>query len=152
MTVDTAELKQYDGKKVVVTRNLESPNEKGESAVEVEGVVQAGNELGILIKPKGQVQFKLIPAAEIEEIRLADDKPQKLKASKLNIVKLGQARKHLLERHGYTLDWVNGVNEEQAFEHHKELDHEGLGHVHVDKEAEKAEKAADESDDTDSAA
>ena len=146
MTITAEDLRKYDGKRVVVTRNLSEPNEKGESAVEVEGVVQAANEHGLLIKPKGQVQFKLIPSDEIEEVRLQEDKSNKLKASKLNIVKLGSARRHLLERHGYTLDWVNGVTEEQAYEHHAEIDHveNDLGHVHVEKKDKDAE-ASDES-------
>lgn len=137
MSTQTEErnLAQYDGKKVTVVRNLPEKNEAGEASVELEGVVQVGNTLGLLIKPKGKVQFELVPAEEIEEIYLTPESAKKLKRSKLKLVTLGQARRHLAERHGYTLAWVNEATEEQAFEHHTSLDHEAmdLGHIHVDK-------------------
>jgi hypothetical protein len=143
------QLGEYVNKKVTVTRNLAEPNEKGESAVEVEGTVQAGNQLGILIKPKGKVSFDLIPIGEIEEIVLAAEGAKKFKRSKLQLVKVGQARRHLLERHGVQLTWVNTVTEEQAHEYHQSLNHEDLdlGHIHVAKEdADKGDAAGEESD------
>ena len=155
MSVTTDEVKyseeqlaEFKDKKVVVTRNLAEPNEKGESAVEVEGTVQIGNALGLLIKPKGKTNFELIPAAEIEEITLAKESNKAIKRSKLQPVKLGQARRHLLERHGVQLAWVNSVTEEQALEYHNSLDHEDLdlGHVHVEKGGESNEPAGDEGD------
>lgn len=136
MTTYTADqLADYSGKKVVVTQNLAEPNDKGETAIEVEGQVQVGNQLGLLIKPKGQVQFKLINIDEIEEIALAKESTKKLKRSELKPVVVGQARRHLLERHAVTLEWANSVTEEQAMEYHTSLDHEklDLGHVHVEK-------------------
>lgn len=139
------QLAEFKDKKVVVTRNLPEPNEKGESAVEIEGTVQIGNALGLLIKPKGKTNFELIPAAEIEEVVLAKESNKALKRSKLQHVKLGQARRHLLERHGIALAWVNNATEEQALEYHNSLNHEelDLGHVHVEKS--KDEPAGDES-------
>ena len=136
MSTTTQDLAQFTNKRVIIVRNLPEPNEKGEGAVEIEGQVQIGNELGVVIKPKGQVKFDMIPAEEIEEIRLATEVSKDLKRSKLKVVELGSARRHLLERHGYTLAWVNSATEEQAFEHHASLDHEemDLGHVHVNKE------------------
>lgn len=147
MSVDVTEIKKYEGQRVVLTRNLSEPNESGESAVEVEGEVQAANEMGVLIKPKGQVQFKLIPLSEIEEVSLRETKANKLKASKLALCKLGKARSHLLERHGVTLEWANEVSEEDAYKYHESIDHvkDDLGHVHVDKDAEKAKADADSS-------
>lgn len=130
----TAEqLAEYQNKKVVVVVNLPEPNEKGEGAVEWEGTVQAGNTLGLLLKPKGQVQFKLINRETIEDIRLVQDKSATIKRSKLQPVKIGQARRHLLERHAATLTAVNSMTEEQAQEVHDGIDHEvaDLGHVHV---------------------
>lgn len=149
-TTEERDLSQFKDKRVVVTRNLPEPNDKGESAVEVEGLVQVGSALGLVIKPKGQTKFDLIPAEEIEEIHLAKDSSKPLKASKIKLVELGQARRHLLERHGYTLEWVNSVDEETAKQHHDEIDHEaeGLGHVHSAK-GDKDEKK-DESDGSDS--
>jgi hypothetical protein len=143
------QLGEYQNKRVKVIRNLSEPDENGNGAVEIEGTVQAGNELGLLIKPKGQVSFKLIDRAEIEDISLVADKSSELKRSKLKPVKVGQARRHLLERHGYKLTDVNGMTEEQAMEFHDSLDHEALdlGHVHV-AESEKSD-VADEASDSD---
>lgn len=145
-----SQLSGYDGKRVVVTHNLPEKNDKGEGAVEIEGTVQVGNEIGLLIKPKGQVNFKLVPLGEIEpgSIKLVQDKSTTIKASKLKPVKIGQARRHLLERHGFTLTKVNGLTEEDAAKLHDSIDHveSDLGHVHMT-EAEAA--AAAEKGDSD---
>lgn len=131
-TATTTDLSQYTGKKVIVTQNLAEPDKDGATAIEVEGTVQVGNASGVLIKPKGKATFDLIEAASIEEIRLAPEKDKAFKASKLKLVTVGQARRHLLERHGVTLKWANSVTEEQALEYHNSLNHEelDLGHVH----------------------
>lgn len=119
---------KYDNKQVVVVRNLPDKNE----AVEVEGKVQVGNAMGLLIKPKGKVQFELIHANEIVEVRYVAEKLKPLKAKELKPVEYGSARAHLLERHGVDLDWINSNAEEAALEYHSTLDHEALklGHVH----------------------
>lgn len=124
---------KFNGKKVVVVQNLPKPNEQGQSAIEVEGTVQAGNALGILIKPKGKSSFDMIEAADIEEVRLAEETQKPLKQKVLKPVEIGSARSHLLERHGWTLAQANALNEEQAFEQHNSIDHTELGHRHEDK-------------------
>lgn len=146
-TATEVDLSQFSGKKVIVVRNLPEADKDGNTAVEIECTVEVGNQHGLLVKPKGKVQLELIPASEIEpgSIRLTEGSSAKLSRSKLQIVKLGQARRHLLERHGVTLEWVNKTTEQQAFEYHAGLDHEelDLGHVHVekkDKDAGDAEK------------
>jgi hypothetical protein len=138
----TTDLSQYIGQQVVVTQNLPEPDDEGNSAIEVEGKVQTANELGILIKPKGQVNFKLIRIEEIEDVVVKHDKAKALKATVLKPVTLGQARRHLLERHGLTLTEANGLSEEAALQYHNSLDHEqlDLGHVHE----EKKDKGSDE--------
>lgn len=146
----SADYSEFQGKKVVVVRNLSEPNEKGESAVEIEGLAQSANELGILIKPKGKVSLELIPADEIEEVSFAPEKEKPLKAKTLKPVSYGQARAHLLERHGVDLEWVNSVSEQEAYDYHKSLDHEelNLGHVHGEKESKsKAEEAIADAED-----
>lgn len=141
-----AQLAEFAGKRVTVTQNLSEPNEKGESAVEIEGVVEIGNALGLLIKPKGAVQLKMIGVDEIEEIVPAKEKSQALKRAELQPVKLGQARRHLMERHGVTLKWVNENTEEAAFEYHESLDHEQLDLGHVHKEKASGAKSDEQSD------
>lgn len=138
---------KFVGKRVVLTRNLKTANEKGELAVEIEGSLEAANALGVMLKPKGQVKADIIDLSEVEEIRLAPEKAKALKAKPLKIIELGQAKSHLLERHGLTLKEVNGLSEEDAFEFHESIDHveRDLGHVHQNKESAPAAQAvADE--------
>lgn len=144
-TATDTDLSQYNGKKVTVVRKLETPNEKGESAVQVECVVQVGNANGLLVKPKGKVQFDLIKLDEIEDVYLTPEKSKPLVASKIKKVTIGQARRHLLERHGVTLEWANSVSEEDALAYHDSLDHVELklGHVHVDKTDEKKDETSE---------
>lgn len=139
----TSPYTDFVGKKIVLTRNLKEPNAKGELAEEVEGTLEAANPQGIMFKPKGQVKPEIIMADEVEEIRYAPEKAKALKAKTLKPITYGQARGHLLERHGMTLTQVNGLTEEQALAYHNELDHvaSGLGHVHGEKDAAPAAEA-----------
>jgi hypothetical protein len=138
----TADLDQFAGKKVIITRNLAEPNEAGETAVELEGKAESANSLGVLFKPKGKTGLELIEVGEIEDIRLAPETDKRLSAKTLKITELGAAKQHLIDRHGLTLTEVNGLDEPTAFSYHAELDHKGLdlGHVHGEKPA--AERAA----------
>lgn len=135
-STEKTDLSEYTGKNVTVVRNLKEADADGNTTVEVECKVQVGNEQGLLVKPKGKVQFDLIPAGEIEEVFLTPDKAKKLTASKIKHPQIGGIRRHLLDRHGVNLEWANGVTEEQAKEYHDSIDHvkNDLGHVHVDKE------------------
>lgn len=129
----TQSLSQFTGKKVTVVYTVEGKSE----AIEAEGKVDTGNDLGLLFKPKGKTQLILIPAASIEDVRLEEEKAKALTRKTLKVVQLGQARNHLLERHAYTLTKVNELTEQQAFDEHAGLDHEAsdLGHVHKDKDS-----------------
>lgn len=143
MSVENIE--QYEGKKIVVVYN------KGDEAVEVEGTAQAANSVGILLKPKGKTTIDIIELAQIESVRYVADKPKSLAAKVLKPVEFGQARNHLLERHGYTLTQINDMDEQAAFDAHNAIDHKAsdLGHVHGDKnKTERAEavEAAGEGD------
>lgn len=139
-TATERDLSEYTGKSVTVVRKLAEPNEKGESAIEVECKVQVGNDTGLLVKPKGKVQFDLIPVSEIEDVYLTPDKAKKLVASKIQHPQIGNVRRHLLDRHGVTLKWANDTTEEAAKSYHDSLNHEelDLGHVHVEKKADEA--------------
>jgi putative ubiquitin-RnfH superfamily antitoxin RatB of RatAB toxin-antitoxin module len=117
----------YKGKRVVVTYN--APN--GE-LVEVEGLVETGNAIGILIKPKGKAQVDLIEVDRIENVTEIEDGPKKLRRKPLGLIAEAKARAHLLERHAYTLAQVNGMTDESAFKLHESIDHDAsdLGHYH----------------------
>lgn len=123
---------QYVGKKVLVTVKGENGD-----AVEVEGTVDVGNDLGLVIKPKGKTRLDIIEQDDIIEIKYVADAPKPLAAKTLKVVEFGQARNHLLERHGYTLTDINKMDEQAAFDFHASLDHVALnlGHVHGAKEA-----------------
>ena len=118
---------QYNGKKVLVT-----VNQADGTAAEVEGTVEIGTAAGLLIKPKGKTKLDLIESANIAEVKLAPETAKAITAKKLKPIVLGQARGHLLERHGYKLKDINAMNEDTAFDFHESIDHksEDLGHVH----------------------
>jgi len=128
-----ADYSQFQGKKVVIVRNEPGKAE----AEEIEGTVEASNEMGVLIKPKGKSQLLLIEVAEIDHIDFVESKLKELTRKVLKPVEFGQARNHLLERHAYSLASVNKLTEKEAFEFHATIDHEGddLGHTHEDKDA-----------------
>jgi len=129
------DLLQYNEKKVIVTVNLDEPNDKGELAIEIEGTVVAANELGLLLKPKGRTAAELIEADKIEQVSYVPEKPKAIKGKSLKPVAHGDARVHLVERHGVTLSWANAATEESALEYHASLDHSDLGHNHDPKPA-----------------
>lgn len=141
MTID---LQQYADKKVILVHHQYT-----EDSVELEGTVKAVAPNGIMIKPKGKTNLEIIDTESIDDIRLAAETAsaarasRALKAKTLKPLKLGQARAHLLERHGQTLEYVNGLSEEDAFRAHESLDHValGLGHVHGDGTLTEAELA-----------
>lgn len=139
MAIDTVELSSYEGKKVVAVVDLGDDQD----AIEVEGTAERANELGLLIKPKGKVKLDLYEHSQIIEINLAPDNSSKMRRKTLKPVALGQARSHLLERHGLSLTEVNGLSEDEAFTYHESIDHveQDLGHKHGDKSETKAAKA-----------
>lgn len=143
---------QYVGKKIILTVNLKEANEKGELAEEIEGTLEAANAMGLMVKPKGQVKARIIELSDIEgELRLAPTKEKALTARKIKPVQLGQAKSHLLERHGFRLQDVNAMSEEEAYNGHAKIDHvaDNLGHVHVDKsDAPKADEAGEQAADS----
>lgn len=132
-------LEEFADKKVVVVHRVDGET----NAVETEGKVEGANALALLLKPKGKTQAVLIEADKIEDVRYVEEKPKALTAKTLKPVEFGQARNHLLERHGLTLEAVNALSEKEAFEQHKGIDHVAskLGHVHgsKDKPAEASE-------------
>lgn len=137
MTVTAEDIVQFAEKKVVLTY----VNAEGVET-STEGKAEAANALGILLKPKGKTNLELVELASIVGVEHAPEPTKELKAKTLKVVDHGAAKTHLLERHGYTLSEVNGLDEATALEVHTQIDHpaEDLGHVHGPKaSAEKAE-------------
>lgn len=129
---------QYDGKKVVVFLN--NAPEGGEPSVE--GTVSVGNDMGLLLKPKGKTGLELIEAGNIASVEAAPDTPKKLQVKALQPLKDSQARQHLVDRHGYSVADVESMSDEDALTFHSEdVDHAPLAHNHDGKP--KAEKDAE---------
>ena len=148
-STNTIDLSQYHGKKV---RIVAAPEGEGD-AVELEGTAESATAAGILFRGKGKTKKDIIEPERIIEITLLADGEPKLKAKTLKPVVLGQAKSHLLERHGATLADVNGMTEDYAFGLHQDIDHvaDDLGHVHGDKSETPAAQAVAEAESTDAA-
>jgi len=132
MSVDVNTIEEFSGKQVI----LHLVEEDG--LREVEGKVEAASAAGVAFKEKGQRDLKLVLPDAIEEIQLAPTKPKKAVQKKLKPIEEQHARQHLADRHGYTLEAVNGMSDANAFAEHESIDHTGLGHRH---EADKAEES-----------
>lgn len=120
----TQDLSTFVDRKVVLVYN------KGEESIEIEGTVQNASPVGVIIKPKGRASIELIEADQIERIEAAPEKAKTLSAKAVKNVIYGNARQHLLDKHGFTLTQVNSLTEEAALEIHDAIDHADLGHKH----------------------
>lgn len=141
MSTTVSDLSEWVDKQVI----LHLKKEDG-SLEEVEGLVEAASEAGMAFKRKGKGGLALIMPDEIEEIQAAPEKPKALTVKKMQPIKEGQARQHLLTYHGVPLDWAKGTDEKAAFQYHLELDHSNLGHKHVEKTETERDKALAEGD------
>lgn len=144
MAVTAEDIEQYNGKKVLLT--VPNPDTEGES-VELEGKAEAANAMGVLFKPKGRSNLELYELGNIVSITFAPEKEKKLTAKILRRVEYGNAKQHLGDRHGYTLESLNAMNEQEAYDFHKGVNHveQDLSHVHGDK-PDKTKANADASD------
>ena len=141
------DLNQFKEKKVTLVVN---PADGGD-AEELEGTVVAVTGSAIMFRPKGKTSPRIIEKGAIECIEHAATGDKKLGVRTLKVVQFGQARAHLLERHGATLKTVNALTEKEAFDQHAALDHVALdlGHVHKDKDDEKADEQPESDTDED---
>lgn len=138
MTTATQNYTELVGKKVILQAN------EGDEVVDIRGKLEAANDFGILIKPKGKASSQLIENGEIVSLELDEDAAPKssgfkLKARRVNPVTESNVRRHLLDGHGVQLSYVNQVTAAQALQAHTSL-HEGeaaseIGHFHADKTA-----------------
>ena len=105
---------------------------------EVTGTIKAATVAGVPFKTKGKSGLDLLTVEQIEEISYAPVKPKAVVQKKLKPIEYGQARQHLIDRHGVELSWGKEADERSAFEYHKDLDHSNLGHRHEADEREQA--------------
>ncbi len=148
MAVATQDLTDFVNKRVTLIHNLATPNEKGETAEELEGTLVAVAGDAVMFKPKGKTNALLIDLGEVERVDFAQEKAKTLPRKTLKPVTHGQARAHLLERHGFALAAINGMGETEAFKLHADMDHVelDLGHVHGEKESKDEAGEADTDD------
>jgi hypothetical protein len=133
------DLTQFTDQKVIMQVKLDEPNAEGATLVEVEGTALAANALGVLLKPKGRTKAELVEADKIESIEFAPEKARPIKPTSLKVVAYGEARKHLGDRHGVTITWLNSVTEADAMSYHGSLDHSDLAHNHDPKAKDESE-------------
>lgn len=126
MSVDASTLVEFTGKQVILTLAQEDG-----TAAELEGKVDAASEAGMAFKEKGKRDVQLVMPEEIIEIAAAPSKPKSLAQKKLKEVTESTVRQHLLDRHGYLRSEVNKMEDDEAFEVHKAIDHADLGHRHI---------------------
>lgn len=143
MSVEVEQLESFVGKQVI----LHVRNEDGTLA-ELEGKIEAASVAGLAFKPKGQSSLDLYMPNQIEELQAAPEKPKPVTQKKLKPITLGQARQHLLDRHGVELSWAKEADEQAAFDYHAGLDHSNLGHIHKEPEPTPRDEALAEGDDS----
>jgi hypothetical protein len=98
---------------------------------EITGTIKAATVAGVPFKEKGKPGLELTTVDKIEEIDYAPVKAKAVTQKKLKPIEFGQARQHLVDRHGVELSWAKDADEKTAFDYHATLDHTNLGHVHV---------------------
>jgi len=139
----TVSPEDYDGKRVLI--KLVDFDEAFEATVE------AGSDMGYIIKPKGKGGVQLVKSDQVEKIELAPASETTLKPRRLNKVGLDTVKRHLVDRHGYKLSEINKLPTEDALTFHDSLEHDDLSHFHADP-PEKKEKGEKEGADVPAAA
>ena len=151
MALDLAPYEELTDKKVVVRYNVPDGDEK--VLTELEGTLMAvAPNIGIMVRPKGKQQGELIKLEDLAEenpIEVAAASIRDLKPQSLKPVSVDDARKHLVERHGYKISEINPMSPTDAYSFHESLDHTDLGHNHNRGEA--SEQTASEQSESDSA-
>ena len=136
MSVTAQELKEHDGKKVVI--HVIQPDD---SLKELEGKIEAVGPQGFAFKEKGKGSADLYELSQIDSIQLVNEGPKKIRQKKLKPVEEGQVRAHLVDRHGMPVSKANSMDEKAATELHNRIDHKDLGHRHEADEQTSQEKA-----------
>lgn len=115
------------------------------STDEITGTIKAATVAGVPYKVKGKAGLELTTVDKFYEITYAPIKEKAVSQKKINPIEFGQARQHLVDRHGVELSWAKDASEKDAFEWHASLDHSNLGHAHYTQaELDEKKKKADE--------
>lgn len=100
----------------------------------VVGKVENANAIGFVFKPAGSSKSRLYQVDHIETIQMAPEAEPVLKARRLDPANLKNVKRHLVDRHGYTLTDINEMTPERALEFHDSMDHteQDLSHFHAE--------------------
>lgn len=134
--VSIEELQKFIDKDVVL-----HVHQSDGSVAERTGVIKQATVAGVPFKEKGKPNLDLLTAEQIYEVGLAPAKAKPVTQKAINPIELGQARQHLLDRHGVELSWGKEADEKQAFDYHAGLDHSNLGHRHYTEDELKEKQA-----------
>lgn len=99
----------------------------------VAGRIEKANDKGVMFKPKGSTIPEILDYQDITQYEVEPETPTTLKTRRIDVLKDGAARRHLLDRHSVGLAAVNEMTEESAELYHEGLDHSDLGHFHAEK-------------------
>lgn len=101
-----------------------------------EGKVLKSTQHGYLLRTKGGGAGELIETSDIDTVEAIEGGDEGLKQVVLKPVTPSKVKRHLVDRHGWILSAVNGLNEADAVKAHEEIhvseNHEDLGHRHED--------------------
>lgn len=134
---ETFKYAEFVGRKVAVT--VKDPD--GGEPKTREGTVFSVAKHGILLIPKGKSAGDIIFGFDIVDL-IAKDSDISTKPKRLAIVPTDKVRQHLLDRHGYAIQQVEALTNEEAEVEHNQLHADlELGHYHGDAPA-KSDAAA----------
>lgn len=138
MTTGTIDLTQYADKKVNIKLHDEDET--------FPAMVESATAVALIFRRKGKSAVEMKTAEEVETIELQPEAERELKARRLDPVTLDNVKRHLVDRHGYSLASINALSSEAAYNFHEsEVDHSELGHYHAEAPA-KQDKELSERD------
>lgn len=136
MTAATIDLTQYTEKKVNI--KLRDEDETFPATVE------SATDVALIFRRKGKSALEMKTADEVELIELQPEAERELKARRLDPVTLDNVKRHLVDRHGYSLASINALSSEAAYKfHEEEVDHAELGHFHAEPPAKKEKELSE---------
>ena len=105
----------------------------GLTLIDVSGKITGTNPKGqvFLFKPRSQRTTHMLQAGHVEKLELAGSATLRPIGQKsLRPLSVQNARRHLVDFHGWARSAVNEMSEELALQKHEEIDHSDLGHNH----------------------
>lgn len=144
MTTAVINLEEYVGKKASFNLTDDEGNVE-----RIEGTIEATSDQFTFYKPKGKSNGLMVDTSKISDPALAPDTVAELKPRRLNPIAITNIKRHLVDRHGYSIADVDVMSPEDAFAFHEGLDHSPLGHFHADPPPKKDEEDDAEDGDED---